>query len=134
MTIGLLYKIPQRFPLTMEEIDRIYSLPYMREWHPVYNKEGDVPGFETVRNSTISYRGCAGGCNFCSLSLRQGRIVQSRSIKSLMKEINTITKNKNFRGTITDIGGPTANMYMAACSLWKEMPCAREMQKSEIRL
>lgn len=110
---------PPAFPLAEEEIDKVYSLPYSRAWHPVYDKKGGIPGFETVRNSIISHRGCAGGCNFCSLCLHQGRIVQSRSIKSLVKEIKAIAQDKKFRGTITDIGGPTANMYMATCHLWK---------------
>ena len=112
-------------PLTTDEMDRIYSLPYMRNWHPIYNKEKGVPGFETVRHSIISHRGCTGGCNFCSLYLHQGRIVQSRSIKSLVAEIRSMAQGKNFRGTITDVGGPTANMYMAACHLWKTKGACR---------
>ena len=116
---------PPALPLTGDEIDRIYSLPYMRDWHPVYDKENGVPGFETVRYSIISHRGCAGGCNFCSLYLHQGRIVQSRSIESLVAEIRSITQDKNFRGTITDIGGPTANMYMAVCHSWKTAGACR---------
>ncbi|MBN1405417.1 MAG: YgiQ family radical SAM protein [Candidatus Omnitrophica bacterium] len=111
---------PPALPLTAKEMDEVYSLPYARAWHPVYDKCGGVPGFETVRNSIISHRGCAGGCNFCSLYLHQGRVVQSRSIESIVEEIKAIAQDKKFRGTITDIGGPTANMYMAACSLWKE--------------
>lgn len=117
---------PPAIHLTTEEIDRIYSLPYMRDWHPAYDSEGGVPGFETVRNSVISHRGCAGGCNFCSLYLHQGRIVQSRSIESLVREVSAIAKGRNFRGTITDIGGPTANMYMAACNLWKTAGACRD--------
>ncbi|MDP8230397.1 MAG: YgiQ family radical SAM protein [Candidatus Gorgyraea atricola] len=112
-------------PLTGDEMDKIYSLPYMRDWHPVYDRENGVPGFETVRHSIISHRGCAGGCNFCSLYLHQGRIVQSRSSKSLVAEIRSITQDKNFRGTITDIGGPTANMYMAVCHSWKTAGACR---------
>ena len=120
-----LVQYPPALPLTTEEMDKIYDLPYMRNWHPVYDKDGGVPGFETVRNSIISHRGCSGGCNFCSLYLHQGRIIQSRSIKSVVKEIAIIAKDKKFRGTITDIGGPTANMYMAKCSLWKENGACR---------
>ncbi len=116
---------PPAIPLTTEENDRIYSLPYARAWHPAYDKEGGVPGFETVRNSVISHRGCAGGCNFCSLYLHQGRIVQSRSIESVIKEVKCIARGKKFRGTITDIGGPTANMYMAICHLWKTAGACR---------
>ncbi|MDP3790298.1 MAG: YgiQ family radical SAM protein [Candidatus Omnitrophota bacterium] len=117
---------PPAHPLATEEIDRIYSLPYMRNWHPMYDRAGGVPGFETVRNSIISHRGCAGGCNFCSLYLHQGRIVQSRSIESLVAEIESIARDKKFRGTITDIGGPTANLYMASCHLWKAPGTCRD--------
>ena len=116
---------PPALPLTTEEIDRIYSLPFARRWHPTYDKQGGVPGFETVRNSVISHRGCAGGCNFCSLYLHQGRIVQSRSIRSLIEEIKTVAAGRDFRGTITDIGGPTANMYMATCGMWEKAGACR---------
>ncbi|MDD5613524.1 MAG: YgiQ family radical SAM protein [Candidatus Omnitrophica bacterium] len=117
---------PPALPLAIEEMDRIYSLPYMRNWHPRYDKEGGVPGFETVRNSIVSHRGCFGGCNFCSLYLHQGRIVQSRSSESILSEIKTIAQDNNFRGTISDIGGPTANMYMASCYLWKTTGACRD--------
>jgi len=120
-----LVQYPPAPPLTTEEMDRIYTLPYMRNWHPVYDKDGGVPGFETVRNSVTSHRGCSGGCSFCSLYLHQGRIIQSRSIKSVVREISAIAEDKKFRGTITDIGGPTANMYMAMCPSWKETGACR---------
>ena len=120
-----LVQYPPAPPLTTEEIDRIYALPYMRNWHPAYDKDGGVPGFETVRNSITSHRGCSGGCSFCSLYLHQGRIIQSRSIKSVAREIAAITEDKKFRGTITDIGGPTANMYMAMCPSWKKTGACR---------
>ncbi|MFH1504385.1 MAG: YgiQ family radical SAM protein [Candidatus Omnitrophota bacterium] len=121
-----LVQYPPALPLSREEMDKIYTLPYMRNWHPKYNKDGGVPGFETVRNSITSHRGCSGGCSFCSLYLHQGRLIQSRSIKSIVKEITEIAEDKKFRGTITDIGGPTANMYMAACSLWEETGACRD--------
>ncbi|MDD5680021.1 MAG: YgiQ family radical SAM protein [Candidatus Omnitrophica bacterium] len=120
-----LVQYPPAAPLTTEEMDGIYALPYMRNWHPVYNKDGGVPGFETVRNSITSHRGCSGGCSFCSLYLHQGRIIQSRSIKSVAEEIAAIAEDKKFRGTITDIGGPTANMYMAVCPSWKKTGACR---------
>lgn len=110
---------PPAMPLTTEEMDNIYALPYTREWHPMYTRQGGVPGFEAVRNSIVSHRGCAGGCNFCSLYLHQGRIVQSRSIGSIVSEIKLLSENKKFKGTVTDIGGPTANLYMAECPSWK---------------
>ena len=110
---------PPARPLTTEELDKIYELPYAGDWHPSYSAVGGVPGFETVRNSIVSHRGCAGGCSFCSLYLHQGRIVQSRSIGSIVKEITILSKDKKFKGTVTDIGGPTANLYMAECDSWK---------------
>ncbi len=120
-----LVQYPPAQPLTTEEMDRIYALPYMRNWHPVYDKDGGVPGFETVRNSITSHRGCLGGCSFCSLHLHQGRIIQSRSIESIAREIAAIAEDRKFRGTITDIGGPTANMYMALCPSWEKTGACR---------
>ena len=119
---------PPAQPLSTEEIDKIYALPYMRNWHPAYDKDGGIPGFETVRNSITSHRGCLGGCSFCSLHLHQGRIIQSRSIESIIREIAAIAEDKKFRGTITDIGGPTANMYMALCSSWEKTGACRNKQ------
>lgn len=113
-------QLPPREPLAVKELDRIYALNYEREWHPVYNKDGGVPGFETVRFSIISHRGCPGECNFCSLGLHQGRIIESRSVESILKEIEVLTNKKSFRGTIQDIGGPTANLYAASCLLWEQ--------------
>ncbi|MDD5173986.1 MAG: YgiQ family radical SAM protein [Candidatus Omnitrophica bacterium] len=117
---------PPAIPMTTEELDRIYTLPFMRDWHTSYDKAGGVPGFDMVRNSITSHRGCAGGCSFCSLYLHQGRHVQSRSVGSILKEIKTISEDKKFKGTITDIGGPTANMYMAKCHLWKDSGACRD--------
>ena len=115
---------PPAMPLTREEMDRIYSLSFAREWHPSYKDSGGVPGFESVRNSVISHRGCAGACNFCSLYLHQGRHIQSRSVESIVREARTISENRKFKGTITDIGGPTANLYKAECASWKTNgPC-----------
>ena len=111
-------QFPSALPLRREELDKIYELPYTRTWHSSYNRGGGVPGFETVRSSVISHRGCAGGCSFCSLYLHQGRIVQSRSIRSILSEIKHIASSDDFKGTITDIGGPTANLYEAYCEAW----------------
>ncbi len=110
---------PPAIPLQEQELDEIYELPYMRSWHPVYAKEGGVPGFETVKFSIISHRGCPGQCNFCSLYFHQGRIIQSRSPRSILKEIHLLSQREDFRGTISDIGGPTANLVYAFCALWK---------------
>ena len=112
-------QFPPALPLSQSELDRIYSLDYARAWHPVYDKAGGVPGFEAVRFSVISHRGCPGACNFCSLYLHQGRLVQSRTPESIISEIERIARSKDFKGTITDIGGATANLYKAECRLMK---------------
>jgi len=121
-------QLPPERPLTRQELDNIYLLDYARMPHPSYDKEGGVPGFETVKNSIISHRGCNGECSFCSLGLHQGRIVQSRNRDSIVKEIENLTKEKYFKGTITDIGGPTANLYAAHCELWKTRGACRNKQ------
>jgi uncharacterized radical SAM protein YgiQ len=105
--------------LTEKELDKIYLLPYTRRPHPVYDKDGSVPGFETVKYSIISHRGCVAECSFCGLYIHQGRIIQSRSKESIIKEVEILGRTKDFKGTITDIGGPTANMYAATCVLWQ---------------
>jgi uncharacterized radical SAM protein YgiQ len=111
---------PPPLPLKQKELDNIYELPYTRDSHPVYKKSGAVKGLETVKFSMISHRGCCGECSFCSLYFHQGRIVQSRSPASLIREAKTLSKMPDFKGTITDIGGPTANMYLSDCKHWKE--------------
>ncbi|MCX5692730.1 MAG: YgiQ family radical SAM protein [Candidatus Omnitrophica bacterium] len=121
-------QLPPERPLTPRELDNIYLLNYARQPHASYDKEGGVPGFETVKNSVISHRGCAGECSFCSLGLHQGRIVQSRSRESIVKEIEILTKESYFKGTITDIGGPTANLYAARCESWKTRGACRNRQ------
>jgi uncharacterized radical SAM protein YgiQ len=102
-------------PLETHELDSIYELSFMRTAHPFYDKLGGVPALETVKNSIVSHRGCFGGCSFCSIGIHQGKIIQSRSCKSLLKEAENLTKQESFKGHITDIGGPTANMYNAFC-------------------
>ncbi|MBA4390301.1 MAG: YgiQ family radical SAM protein [Syntrophus sp. (in: bacteria)] len=117
---------PPPFPLASHELDEVYELPFMKACHPSYDKDGGVPGFETVKFSLISHRGCPGQCSFCSLSMHQGRIVQSRSAESLVREARLLTDRKDFRGTINDIGGPTANLYKARCSLWQDRGACRD--------
>ncbi len=112
-------QFPPPLPMKTSELDHIYDLPYEKAWHPSYDKDGGVPGFETVRFSIISHRGCCGNCSFCSLSMHQGRIVQSRSKRSIVEEAKALAGRKDFRGTITDIGGPTANLYQARCTRWE---------------
>ncbi|MDP3804488.1 MAG: YgiQ family radical SAM protein [Candidatus Omnitrophota bacterium] len=111
---------PPAKPFTASQLDYIYGLNYTGRSHPIYDKKGGVPGFETVKLSIISHRGCAGECSFCSLFMHQGRIVQSRSRESILNEIKNISQDNNFRGTITDIGGPTANLYAAKCARWND--------------
>ncbi|MBN2452913.1 MAG: YgiQ family radical SAM protein [Candidatus Omnitrophica bacterium] len=112
-------QLPCAKPLSTKEMDRIYGLPYTRKPNAGYAKFGGIPGFETVKNSIISHRGCPGECSFCSLYAHQGRIVQSRSAASILKEIGAIASEPGFNGTITDIGGPTANLYEAHCENWQ---------------
>ena len=121
-------QLPPEKPLSQRELDGVYSLDYARRPHPVYDKEGGVPGFETIKNSITSHRGCNGECSFCSLGFHQGRIVQSRSKESIVKEIEALTKEDYFKGTITDIGGPTANLYAARCQLWEKRGACKDKQ------
>ena len=102
-------------PLTTEELDKVYALPYMRAVHPSHIKEGGVPGFSEVEFSITHNRGCFGGCNFCSIAFHQGRYVTSRSKESIIKEAELLTKQKNFKGYIHDVGGPTANFRRPSC-------------------
>jgi uncharacterized radical SAM protein YgiQ len=104
---------PPPRPLSRDELDHIYDLPYSREPHPDYKER--IPALETVRFSITSHRGCLGSCTFCSLSAHQGRIIQWRSRRSLLAEAARITRLGGFKGHITDVGGPTANMYAATC-------------------
>ena len=89
---------PPPLPYAPHELDAIYELPFMKAWHPAYDKDGGVPGFETVKFSLISHRGCPGQCSFCSLSMHQGRIVQSRTEESLVREARCLDGTKRFSG------------------------------------
>ena len=106
---------PPQKPLTMEEMDEIYDLPYERTYHPCYEKAGGVPAIEEVKFSLVSNRGCFGACSFCALTFHQGRIVQVRSHESILKEAEIMAKDKDFKGYIHDVGGPTANFRHPAC-------------------
>ncbi len=106
---------PPALPLTREEMDEIYDLPYERTYHPMYKKQGGVPAISEVKFSIVSSRGCFGGCNFCALTFHQGRIIQSRSHESIIKEALLLTKDPDFKGFIHDVGGPTANFRNPAC-------------------
>jgi len=111
----MLVQNPPALSLTTEELDRIYDLPYMRAYHPSYEKLGGVPGIEEVRFSITHNRGCFGYCNFCSIALHQGRRITCRSEESVLREAERITKMPDFKGYIHDVGGPTANFRHTSC-------------------
>jgi uncharacterized radical SAM protein YgiQ len=114
---GQLYVVqnPPAKPLSQEEMDDVYALPYMRTYHPSYEQAGGVPAIEEVKFSLVSNRGCFGGCNFCALTFHQGRIIQTRSHASILREAALMTEDPKFKGYIHDVGGPTANFRHPAC-------------------
>lgn len=111
----MLVQNPPMPPLEREELDHVYSLPYARTYHPMYEAEGGVPAIEEVRFSVTHNRGCFGACNFCALAFHQGRTVRSRSVDSVVAEAKLITEMPDFKGYIHDVGGPTANFRYPAC-------------------
>lgn len=119
---------PPARPLTMQEMDDIYELPYMRNYHPVYEKAGGIPAASEMRFSLTSNRGCFGGCSFCALTFHQGRILQSRSHESLLREAVWMTKDSAFKGYIHDVGGPTANFRAPACDKQMERGACQNRQ------
>ena len=106
---------PPAKPLTTEEMDEVYALPYMRSYHPSYEAMGGVPAVREIKFSLISNRGCFGACSFCALTFHQGRIIQARSHESLLEEARLLTEEPDFKGYIHDVGGPTANFRFPAC-------------------
>lgn len=102
-------------PLTQEEMDHVYSLPYTRKWHPMYDAAGGVPALAEVQFSITSHRGCFGSCSFCAITSHQGRIIQNRSHQSILDEAHRMTTMDGFKGYIHDVGGPTANFRHVAC-------------------
>ena len=106
---------PPAKPLTQEEMDQVYALPYMRSYHPSYEALGGVPAIREIKFSLISNRGCFGACSFCALTFHQGRIIQARSHESLIQEARLLTEDPDFKGYIHDVGGPTANFRFPAC-------------------
>lgn len=106
---------PPAMPLSAEEMDEIYGLPYMRKYHPIYEEAGGVPALKEVEFSLVSQRGCFGGCSFCAIVSHQGRIIQARSQESLVREAELLTKQPGFKGYIHDVGGPTANFRIPSC-------------------
>ncbi|MEZ6110697.1 MAG: YgiQ family radical SAM protein [Pirellulaceae bacterium] len=105
---------PPSLPISEAAMDRIYGLPYTRQPHPSYTEP--IPAFQMIKDSVTIMRGCFGGCTFCSITAHQGRIIQSRSQQSVLTEIREMTEDPKFKGVISDIGGPTANMYQMKCS------------------
>ena len=112
---------PPQKPLTTAEMDAVYDLPYMRAYHPSYEKAGGVPAIEEVKFSLVSNRGCFGACSFCALTFHQGRIIQSRSHESILKEAEKMTHDPDFKGYINDVGGPSANFRHHSCK--KQAKC-----------
>lgn len=106
---------PPQEPLSRQEMDDVYDLPYERTYHPVYKDKGGIPAISEIQFSLISCRGCFGACSFCALTFHQGRIIQSRSHESIMNEAKKITEMPDFKGYIHDVGGPTANFYHPSC-------------------
>jgi uncharacterized radical SAM protein YgiQ len=109
-------------PMTPAELERVYALPFTRDPHPMYG-DARVPALEQVRFSVTSHRGCAGGCAFCAIGRHQGKLIQSRREQAVLDEVAAITRHPEFRGTVPDLGGPTANLYGARCT--HEAPCDR---------
>ena len=106
---------PPQEPLTQTEMDAVYELPYMRNYHPSYEEKGGVPAINEIKFSLTSNRGCFGGCNFCALTFHQGRTIQTRSHDSIIEEAKLIIGDKDFKGYIHDVGGPTANFRHPSC-------------------
>ncbi|MDP8269162.1 MAG: YgiQ family radical SAM protein [Candidatus Tenebribacter davisii] len=115
---------PPAKPLTTKELDKVYDLEFTRQPHPTYNGK-KIPAFTQIKDSVTAHRGCFGGCHFCAIGSHQGKTIRSRSIDSIRKEIMTIASDKNFNGTISDIGGPSANMYGMSCKLGISETCKR---------
>ena len=114
-TRGYVVVNPPALPLTVQEMDDVYDLPYQRAWHPIYDKDGGIPAFSEIKYSITNNRGCFGGCNFCALTYHQGRTVQVRSHASMLREAQLFTTEKDFKGNIHDVGGPTADFRMPSC-------------------
>ena len=123
-----LVQLPQAKPLSQKEMDKVYSLNYMRAWHPSYDKDGGIPALEEVKFSITSSRGCFGSCSFCALTFHQGRVVQSRSHASILAEAQKLIWDKDFKGYIHDVGGPTANFRAPACKKQLDKGTCRDRQ------
>lgn len=125
---GYVVQNPPAMPLTEMEMDDVYDLPYMNDYHPMYRESGGIPAISEVKFSLTSNRGCFGGCSFCALTFHQGRIVQTRSHESIIKEAVNMTKDPDFKGYIHDVGGPTANFRHMACKKQEKYGACPEKQ------
>ncbi|AVQ45835.1 YgiQ family radical SAM protein [Clostridium botulinum] len=119
---------PPQPPLSQEEMDEVYALPYARAYHPMYEAEGGIPAIKEVKFSITSHRGCYGSCSFCALTFHQGRVIQNRSQDSILKEANMMTNMKDFKGYIHDVGGPTANFRHRACKVQEKHGTCKNKQ------
>lgn len=119
---------PPQPPLSQEEMDEVYALPYARTYHPTYEAEGGIPAIKEVKFSITSHRGCYGSCSFCALTFHQGRVIQNRRQDSILKEANMLTNMKDFKGYIHDVGGPTANFRHRACKVQEEHGTCKSKQ------
>ncbi|MBE7020511.1 MAG: YgiQ family radical SAM protein [Ruminococcaceae bacterium] len=119
---------PPQKVLSRSELDKVYSYNYQRRWHPSYDAAGGVPAIDEVKFSVISERGCFGGCNFCSLAFHQGRVVSSRSEKSILNEVKKMVYDEDFKGYIHDVGGPTANFRYPSCDKQNEKGACKTRQ------
>lgn len=119
---------PPQSPLTVEEMDFFYNIPYTREYHPMYEAAGGIPALKEVKFSITSHRGCYGSCSFCALTFHQGRVIQNRSADSIVEEAKLLTSLKDFKGYIHDIGGPTANFRHRACKIQVERGTCKNKQ------
>lgn len=114
-TKGYVVQNPPAMPLSQEEMDDVYALPYTRRSHPMYEEKGGIPALEEIKFSLTSNRGCFGSCSFCALTFHQGRILQTRSHESLIEEAKLMTQDRDFKGYIHDVGGPTADFRQPSC-------------------
>lgn len=112
---GTVVQLPPALPLSQQEMDAVYDLPYVRRWHPLYDAAGGVPALEEVEFSITSHRGCFGSCSFCAIHAHQGRVIQARSHASILEEVRILTDMPGFKGYIHDVGGPTANFRHPSC-------------------
>ncbi len=119
---------PPQHPLTTEELDEIYQLPYVRTPHPKYKKQGAIPAFETIKFSLMTHRGCPAGCSFCSVYFHQGRYVSSRSRENVLAEADQVSKFRYFRNVISNVGGPVGNAFMASCAKLEKAPGTNDNQ------